>query len=339
MTTLDIRRIDPFDDESVDAWWQAYADAERAERGAHAAVWTLEESRHELRQQSETIERRAHLVRRDGVVVASARLALPRRENTARAALGVHVPPAFRRQGIGSAVLTALEAEARVEGRTVLDGEVSWPYALGEDGAGSPGRSFATRHGYALALSDVQSTLSLPVDARILDHLDAEASARSAGFRVESWNGPVPEDVVAGWATLDASLETEAPTGDRVLEASTAAVEDVRASERLLQAQRRTSFGSVAVDADGQVVAYTQIVVSGDDGNAYQWGTLVDRSRRGHRLGTLVKIANLRRLQRESPATSQVITYNAGVNEHMLEINRRLGFVPTERMGEFQKAL
>ena len=31
------------------------------------------------------------------------------------------------------------------------------------------------------------------------------------------------------------------------------------------------------------------------------------------------------------------MTFNAEVNEHMIGVNERLGFVPIERLGEFQK--
>ena len=336
---VDLSRIDPFDDQAVDAWWEIYAEAERADRGADTAVWTLGESRHELQQRSATIDRRAYLARIDGDIVASARLALPLRDNVRSAHIGVHVAPALRRRGIGGTVLALLENEADAEGRSILDAEASWPYAAGEDGRSIPAREFARRHGYALALGDVQSRLALPVDAALLDELAAAASARSTEFSLRSWAGPVPDDVVADWAALEAAVETEAPVGEREVEQTTADVTEVRASEQLLEQQNRRSFGTVAVDGSGRAVAYTQIVVSGDDGNAYQWGTLVHRDARGHGLGMATKIANLRMLQQHSPGTRAVITYNAGVNAHMLAINRALGFAPSERMAEFQKRL
>lgn len=336
---VDVSRIDPFEKPAVDTWWKIYAAAERADRGEHAAVWTLEESRREVQQRTGSIERRIYLARLDGDVVASARLTLPLRDNLRSAHLGVHVAPTLRRRGIGSAVLAELEDEARAAGRSILNGETSWLYDAGDDGAGTPGREFARRHDYALALGDVQSTLALPVEPSVLEELEGEASVRSAGFMLRSWTGPVPEDVVAGWAALDAALDTEAPVGDRDLEARTADVADVRENEALLVQQNRTSFGTVALDGAGEVVAYTQIVVSGDDGNAYQWGTLVRRDARGHRLGMTVKIENLRQLANLSPQTRQIYTYNAGVNEHMLAINTAMGFAPSERLGELQKRL
>ena len=49
-------------------------------------------------------------------------------------------------------------------------------------------------------------------------------------------------------------------------------------------------------DGDGWTDLATTIH---EPGRAYQWGTLVDRAHRGHRLGVAVKVANLRLLQRE----------------------------------------
>lgn len=332
-------RIDPFDDAAVDLWWDIYAAAERADRGAETAVWTRNESRHELQQQSATIERRAYLARAGGEVVAAGRLALPLRENLRTASVGVHVRPGLRRRGHGTAVLEALESAARAAGRSILRSSACWPYAAGDDGAGAPGREFARRRGYALALGDVQSRLRLPVGIGLLDELAAEASARSSTYSIRSWIGSVPEQVVRDWAELDAAIETEAPVGDLDVEPAAADIAGLREDEMLLARQNRRSYGSVALDAAGRAVAYTQLVVSGDDGNAYQWGTLVRREARGHRLGMAVKIANLRMLQEHASAVRSVFTYNAGVNEHMLEINRRLGFEPSEHMGEFQKRM
>jgi methyl-accepting chemotaxis protein len=54
-------------------------------------------------------------------------------------------------------------------------------------------------------------------------------------------------------------------------------------------------------------------------------------------LAQAVKVANQRLLQRERPDVRELITYNAEVNRHMIEVNERLGFAPVARLGEFQK--
>ncbi|PRA82058.1 GNAT family N-acetyltransferase [Microbacterium sp. MYb66] len=337
--TLEITRIDPFDAALVDDWWDAYATAERADRGDDIPVWSREETRSELQQDSRVIERRAFLLHDGGVVVGSASLALPLKDNTHVAHLDIDVPPAHRRRGIGSAALAFLESEAAAAGRTVAQGDTSWRYELGPDGTGDPGREFARRHGFALALGDVQNRLALPVEPAMLDRIDGGVAAAIQGYTIRSWVGPVPDDVVEGWAILDASIDTEAPSGDLDIEPAKPDVESIREHEDLLVRQHRLSIGTIALTPEGDAAAYTQLVVSGDDGNAYQWGTLVRRADRGHRLGTAVKAANLRLLQHAAPQTRAVYTYNAESNAHMLAVNTLLGFTPTERMGELQKRL
>ncbi|MGW8481923.1 GNAT family N-acetyltransferase [Microbacterium sp. NPDC055903] len=336
---IELVRIDPFDDAAVTAWWRIYARAERADRGEDIPVWTLGESRHELQQRTSAFDRRAYLALETDEIVGAGRLALPLQDNLRTASIGAHVEPEHRRRGIGSAVLSALESEASKAGRSILTAQVSWPYEAGEDGAGAAGREFARRHGYDLALGDVQSRLDLPVDPALLDDLAASATHGASGFTLRSWRGPVPEELLQGWAELYAEIDTEAPTGTLDVEATVVSPQGIREEEDLLAAQNRISFGTIALDSRGRAVAYTQLVVSGDDGNSYQWGTLVRPEARGNGLGMAVKIANLRMLERRFPAVRHVYTYNAGVNAHMLAINTRLGFRPSERMGEFQKRL
>ena len=47
-----------------------------------------------------------------------------------------------------------------------------------------------------------------------LDALAAEAAAHHEGYTLRSFTGPVPDDLVEGWAALSATLMTEAPMGD-----------------------------------------------------------------------------------------------------------------------------
>lgn len=337
--SVQIDPVGPSDDESVDAWWDAYAAAERADRGDDTPVWTREETRSALQHPSAVVDRRIFLLREGSEVVGSAGLGLPLKDNTHVAHLSISVPPEHRRRGIGSAALSHLEAEAAASGRRVVQSTAAWPYALGSDGAGSPGREFARRHGYDLALGDVQNRLDLPRDPALIERLEAELATAVGGYRIRSWVGPVPEDVVEGWAALDASVDTEAPSGDLDIEPAKPDVASIRENEDLIARQNRVSFGTLASTPEGEAAAFTQLVVSGDDGNAYQWGTLVRRADRGHRLGTAVKLANLRMLQRESPQTRTVLTYNAESNTQMLAVNTLLGFRPSERMGELQKRL
>ena len=337
MPDFEITTVDPFDDTMYDAWWDAYAVARRADLGEHAVVWSREESRAELQQETDTIRRHAYVAVREGTVIGSASLGLPLKDNQHVGMVGVNIPPEHRRQGIGSTLLARIEADARAADRTTLRADIFWPMSAAADGTGWPGREFARRHGFDLALGDLQNRVALPVPDETITALLAEAPAE--GYDIRSWEGAVPEEFVAEWAALDAILDTEAPTGELDIETSTADVADFRADEALIARQGRRSFGTIALAPDGTVAAYTQLVVSKDDGNAYQWGTLVRREDRGHRLGLRVKLENLRQLQAAMPEVPCVYTFNAESNAHMLAVNTRLGFVPTSRVGELQKRL
>ncbi len=69
-----------------------------------------------------------------------------------------------------------------------------------------------------------------------------------------------------------------------------------------------------------------------------QEDTLVLSEHRGHRLGMLLKAANLAFLQTERPGHPAVTTFNAEENEHMLAVNDALGFVPVVWLGAWKRA-
>ncbi|GAA1966317.1 GNAT family N-acetyltransferase [Nocardioides panacihumi] len=338
---MDIVIVDPHDEDVLASWHGVLHAVDQADRPATADTWSLDEVRAELRQDSGYWRRLAFVARDAGRTVGAAWLALSLQDNRHRGELFVAVLPSARRRGVGTALLDHLEDIARTEGRTVAGAESDWPTVAGPKGAGWPGPEFLAGRGYEQVLLDVQRRLSLPVPSGLLDELAAQAGAHTDGYELRSWVGPVPEEHVAGWAALDASLETEAPTGGLDLEPRAAAIAKVREDEQLFAAQGRTSYATVALDAAGEVVAYTQIARSRDGtGKAYQEGTLVRRDHRGHRLGLAVKVANLRLLQDAGLGdVDRLVTYNAASNEHMIAVNEALGFRVVEWAGEFQKRL
>jgi hypothetical protein len=116
--------------------------------------------------------------------------------------------------------------------------------------------------------------------------------------------------------------------------------ERIRADEALFAASGRSKLTTVALSPSGEAVAYSELVVPAHDpGRVYQWGTLVRRAHRGHRLGQATKALNLLRFQRSHPGSALLVTYNAEVNAHMVSINEAMGFRPVERLGEYQRQL
>ena len=169
------------------------------------------------------------------------------------------------------------------------------------------------------------------MDDRILAGLAAQAAPRHETYSIRSFVGPVPEEFAEPYAELDAAIVTDAPMGDIDLKPAVADVREVRENEALMQRQRRTRYTTLALAAEGTVVAYTDLLMPDEDpGAVFQSGTLVRREHRGHRLGLAVKVANLRFLQAQRDDGRILTTYNAEINDHIVESQRGDG-VPARR--------
>ena len=340
MTEIQIRPIDPHDRAAFDAWHAIYLAADTFGREQWASPWQLEEYRADRTTPAPHREFAMYSGVVDGEVVVVGELELSTIDRPDHALLQVFTHPSRRRQGFGSRMLVTLEVAARKQGRKLFDAEAAYPYDGPAGGTGSAGVEFARRHQYAFGLGDVMRVLDLPVPGSLLDELLAEAAPHHAAYTLRSWVGHVPDDIVDQWVGLNAALDTQAPTGELEKQEMAADVSALRAREATMDVQQRTSFHTVAVAADGTLVAYNELVVPVlDPGRVYQWGTLVLPEHRGHRLGLAVKAANLAQLQSVHPEPLLLTTYNAEVNSHMIAINERLGFRPVERLGELQKKM
>jgi GNAT superfamily N-acetyltransferase len=334
---VEVLEVRAGDDALLAAWHAVYRAAQRHDR-PYAVPYDLHEIRavHDgwAKQQTRLF---AGLV--DDRVVTTARLDLPLLDNTRTATVELSTAVPDRRRGHAAAMLAHLVALAREAGRSVLFGEVGFELDAGPEGEGEPGPEFLRAHGFTLALADIQRRLDLAAVDPLLDGLAAEAAGAHPAYRVESFTGSVPEHLLASYVKLDARVSTEAPMGELALEPQVADVEAWRELEGMVAAQGRTMHSGVALDVDGQVVAYTLAVVTHDGHDCFQWGTLVAPEHRGHRLGLAVKVANLREVRRARPAARSVTTFNAESNAHMVAINERVGFRPVARFGEFQRQL
>lgn len=333
-----IDRLDARDDLAMRAWHDTFLASHRHER-PYAVPMMLEEVRAKLVADRETERDLAFSGLVDGTVVSVGFMHLSMHDNTEQAFVEVHTHPAHRRRGHGSTMLAHLEQVAREHGRTVLVTEVTYPYEARPDGAGTGYVAFARRHGFEFALAEVQRVLELPADEEQLQGLVAEAGPHHAGYTFRQFEGAVPDDIVESFAEIVGTLVTEAPSGDLEQETEVFDVARIRADEEVFAASGRHKFTTAALDAAGDVAAYTDLVLPRyDPGHVYQWGTLVRPQDRGHRLGLAVKARNLLFAQPHL-GRATLVTFNAEVNSHMIGVNERMGFRPVERMGQFQKRL
>jgi hypothetical protein len=169
--------------------------------------------------------------------------------------------------------------------------------------------------------------------------LDAGAfhEKRAHGYRLIRWRDEVPQEYLADLAHLVhlahlTHLETLAYTDSPAGGAEFGPPEPERMRRHLdaLLQQGRVTFGAAMVhEATGRVVACTAIAgEQGLDWHASEQLTVVDPAHRGHRLGILLKIANLRALLAEMPGVRAVDTCNVDADRHMIAINEALGFRP-----------
>ena len=139
-------------------------------------------------------------------------------------------------------------------------------------------------------------------------------------------------------AQIMARMSTDVPSGDLELEPEVWDAARVAESDRVATRMGRARLTTIARHVPtGEIVAYTVIESPSDKPQAaYQEDTLVHAEHRGHRLGMLVKAGNREQLGRELPAVRRIHTWNAGENEHMLAINRALGFTDRTVEGGWQ---
>jgi GNAT superfamily N-acetyltransferase len=334
-----ITPIDPHDDEQYAAWFAAI-DASRQPVRPGDPGWQPPELRATMVME-EAPERSLPLVARDGSsdeVVGAAGIDIARFDNTHLAMLMLSVPPAYRRRGVGSALLEGLERLARAEGATTI---ACWRDEFPTDPGYGLARLFAERHGYQMVQRNLRRDLAVPIDAARRSALLADCTANSTGYHAEVFTGPYPERWLADRAEFGYRMSTDTPRGDFAREDEVWGVGRVRQAEALIEKQDRDHLCAVVVhEATGRLAGFTEIAVPrGAPSLAYQHDTLVLAEHRGHRLGMLLKLANLDLLARESPETRFVVTYNAADNDPMIAVNDALGCVVTADGLTWQKQL
>lgn len=271
----------------------------------------------------------------DDEPVACGELVLPVLDNEANATVDIRVKDEHRRRGYGSALLRHLVDRARAEGRRRIYGEVAEPI----DGDAPPGVGFAHAHGARAVLFEVRRVLDLrSIDDERLARLATEAGQHAVGYSLVQWVDRAPDEVVVDLAALKGRMSTDVPLEDMVWDAEAYDVARVRANEdSAVKRRRRVVATAVRHDASGRLVGYTDIGVNLDRPRvAYQWDTIVSPTHRGHRLGMLMKVANLDLLRRTVGGVEIVNTWNAAVNEHMIAVNEAMGFRPAELERQWQ---
>lgn len=290
-----------------------------------------------------------------GDVVGRGLVGLPQKGNTHLAIVYVGVDPAHRGQGVGAALWDECLRIARDAGRTVLlsdsahapepppgPGALDSPTGSGRVPLDDPGTRFALSRGFALEQVMRQSTITLPPRAEVVDPLRTAALAAAGDdYRVHLWQDTVPEEWIDDFAVLETRMSTDAPSGGLDLEEDPWDADRVRVASQSFADRGQGYLVAVAEHVpSGQLVAFSMVSYPHDRPEVViQEDTLVLREHRGHRLGTLVKVAVLDELARVRPSSRRIHTWNAQENRHMLAINEALGFEVASVTAEWQLRL
>jgi GNAT superfamily N-acetyltransferase len=252
----------------------------------------------------------------------------------------ITVDAAARRQGIGTALWREVRRIAAERNRTSVLGWTEHradldngpERVLPATGEGHVPVDKATRFAQAIRLSlaqvERQSRLYLPVPPERLAALREQAEARALpAYRVVSWAGPVPEEYLEHVAHMNYVLSRDAPTGSIDWEPEVWDAERVR-HRSALEHLTGSAVYSLALTSDTNEVAGGTHIHSeyAHPERPEQWATSVVAEHRGHRLGLLLKVANLELLATTHPEARYIETWNAGENEYMLAINTALGY-------------
>ncbi|MEV1285910.1 GNAT family N-acetyltransferase [Micromonospora sp. NPDC049679] len=293
-----------------------------------------------LRHQRPSVRFEWALAHAAGKPVGLLMLELPQHDNLDNASVDLQVHPAHRRRGVGRALHAYAVTRLRELGRKRLVGMAV--EAPGRAPESDPGAAFATAVGASCVLVDVRRRLDVSrLDEAALDAMLAGSWSRAGGYRLVRWQGSAPEEYVDDIAYLDGRLIEDAPTGDLAWEPEKVDAARLRSTEEAIAARgRRTYHSGLRHEASGRLVAWTMLDLGAStDWHAFQQITIVDPGHRGHRLGLIAKIENLRHAMAHEPALRVVDTWNAAANEHMIAINEALGFRPVDRWINWQQTI
>ncbi|GAA6526283.1 GNAT family N-acetyltransferase [Intrasporangium sp. DVR] len=319
---FELRPLDPLDDSlraDAQAWVEVHCAVQRELFGQKGSAWTLPEIQAMFRKVD--TKRMALAAWVGDRIVGAVSIMLPMLDNHTLALLFPAVLSEHRHQGVGSALVRAAEEVAAQHDRSTTVSETEWA-AEGAD----IGESFAQHRGYVVAQTVLRSEMALPAERPSLQSLVDAPGAPD--HLIESVVDDLPESWLEDRALLQQRMSTDAPHDDMDWREESWDADRLRAEHAATRSAGRRVIESVARHVpSGRLVGFTRIEVSAEQpGLGYQQDTLVLVEHRGHSLGARLKAANVLALMEALPEVAAVRTWNAASNDHMLAVNRALGY-------------
>ena len=326
---MDLLRLDPRDDEAVDAS-MALEEAARAvdEPWNPPAVRRSYVAHLTYGWDGEPGEK--WLLRDGDKVIGQVWLYFSQRENLHRAGVGVLVHPDERRKGIGTALLNeALERVRKAGRRLVGSGTLS----------DSGHAEFARKMGFRNVLVEVHRRQDLQaVDNNHVAELREKAREAAHDYTLLRLTDTIPDDLLEAVAEVTGAIN-DAPTGDMEVDDDVFDGARIRAFEAARVAEGVRMYRLFArLGTDGPLAGHTIVGVQPELPEwAGQYDTAVSRAHRGHRLGLLLKAEMMAWLAEAEPQARWVDTWNAESNAHMIGVNEALGYQIVARYDSWER--
>jgi GNAT superfamily N-acetyltransferase len=254
-----------------------------------------------------------------GRVVGVLQVGLPMWDNRHVGQLDIYVDPAARRRGVGRQLFDVGIARLREAGRTTVIAE-GWDL---------PGCvAFAKAMGFDRASDEINRHQDLrDLDRAYVAQLAAEAAKHADDYELVRVCGPVPDDLVETVVELAHAIN-DAPIDDLDVEDEVFSAERLRAFEDSSALYGRRIYRVIARHREtGAPAGHTVVAVEEQfPWFAGQYDTSVVRAHRGHRLGLWLKADMLDWLHEQEPQLTVLNTWNAATNDHMIDVNERLGY-------------
>ena len=297
--------------------------------------------------------RRMVVVRVDGRIAGRGFFGWPVEAGAKSATVYGEVLTRFRNRGLGTALFDHLERLAGAAGYGIVQNYATHsnlpggerlpsPTGFGDLAARDPGVRFLSRRGYRLEQANRLSAVDLPIDATHLAALRQSAQdAAGNDYRIVSWLGATLPEWRGDVALLHNRMSVDMPQGGLdVTEETWDEARVIANDERMEAGGRRLLTVAAEHVPTGRLAGFSVLWLPADRSRPVgQEDTLVLSEHRGHRLGMLMKIANLQELIRSSPETTMVFTGNAEENRHMLSVNEAVGFHAIGYEGAWKKVL
>lgn len=328
---VQIQPVDPHDDPSFRAWYGVLQEGATADR-KYPLISSYAAFTSSLRNPGSELRRLAVTASDGDGIVGAMLVELPLKEDLDTVSVEIDVPPAHRRQGVGTELWQWARRFAADNGRRIFQSELFVPE--GTSLTSWPGGSFALAQGFTSKNVEDHLVTSLPFDEQLL--VEIEGVGGAAGYEIVSWVGLCPEDRLDTLADMYTVMSQDVPTGELSRETQVWDADRIQENQTRL-GRNYLAITSLAMASTGAPAGYTEILIPlEDEENVLQESTLVLRRHRGHGLGAMLKAANLRRLAGHEGPRTALHTWTELDNAAMQRVNARFGFRKVETMHEVE---